>query len=343
MSLADELESTLKSRMEASPKSGKAGRRRRLAVLGSAVLLTFTVTTITALVLTHSVVGGFTVLPDVVDKTEKSEGGALNVLLLGVDGATPEDAWSARMTGVRSDTAMLVHVSADRSSIQIVSLLRDTWVDVPGHGEAKLNAAFSWGGARLAVRTVEQLLTVHVDHVAVIDFAGLGAFADALGGVPVESPKAFRSRNMPGFSYTAGPNTVKGDRAVAFVRERYSFENADFQRVRNQASFVRGAIDRLHDVTADGNVRSLVEVVKRLSSSVAVDAELTPVSAAEIGWSLRGVDANAVSNITLPTTGTGTRNGQSVVLEDAVGTAQLSAAIRDDDVAQFIEREGGPE
>lgn len=339
MRLADELESILSSRMAAFAEK-KPTRPRVIAISCAALLAVIAGTTIAALVLTHSLVGGLTVLPDVVDATAQPESGSLNVLLLGVDGAAPHDSWSNRSTGVRSDTAMLVHVPADRSSVQIVSLMRDTWVEVPGHGEAKLNAAFSWGGARLAVRTVEDLLAVQVDHVAVVDFDGLGEFADALGGVPVDSPKAFRSRNMPGFSYDAGANVVKGDRAVAFVRERYSFEDADYQRVRNQASFVRGAVDRLHEVATDRDLRKFVRVVQRLSSTAAVDAGLSPLAAARIGWSLRGVDGSAVSSITLPTAGSATRQGQSVVVQDDEGIARLTAAIRDDRVAEYIQREG---
>ncbi|WP_144756131.1 LCP family protein [Curtobacterium pusillum] len=339
MHLADELECILSSRMAAFTEP-KPARPRAIAVLCAALLTVIAGTTITAVVLTHSLIGGLTVLPDVVDATAQPESGALNVLLLGVDGSAPDDSWANRSTGVRSDTAMLVHVPADRSSVQIVSLMRDTWVEVPGHGSAKLNAAFSWGGARLAVRTVENLLAVQVDHVAVVDFAGLGEFADALGGVPVESPKAFRSRNMPGFSYKAGPNVLEGDRAVAFVRERYSFEDADFQRVRNQASFVRGAVDRLHEVATDLDLPKFVGVVQRLSSTAAVDAGLSPLAAARIGWSLREVDGSAVSNTTLPTAGTATRQGQSVVMQDNDGVARLTEAIRDDRVADFIRREG---
>lgn len=341
MLLADELESTLTSRMLASPATRNPKRRRTVAFLCSAILVVLAAATTITLVLTHALIGGLTVLPDALDSGPKRDGGALNVLLLGVDGAAPEDSWSNRATGVRSDTAMLVHVPADRSSVQVISLMRDTWVEVPDHGEAKLNAAFSWGGARLAVSTVEELLAVQVDHVIVMDFAGLGKFADALGGVPVDSPKAFRSRNMPGFSYAAGMNVVQGDRAVAFVRERYAFEDADFQRVRNQASFVRGAVDRLHDLAADQDLQRFVAVVQQLSSTAAVDSGLGPISAARIGWSVRQVDGAAVSTATLPTNGTADRDGQSVVVQDIDGVKRLRAAIRDDAVDRFIDREGG--
>jgi LCP family protein required for cell wall assembly len=343
MSLADDLENTLASRMRSSAGPTRPRRRRTLTILGSGLLLVLAAVTVVAVFLTHSLVGDLTVLPGVVTATGPARGAPVDVLLLGVDDTAPDDSWADGATGVRSDTVMLVHVPADRSSVQVISLLRDTCVDVPGHGEAKLNAAFSWGGAQLTVRTVEGLLGVEVDHVAVIDFSGLGAFADALGGVPVESPVAFDSRNMPGFSYTAGPNVVAGDRAVAFVRERYAFPDADFQRVRNQASFVRGAVTRLHEVATTQDLQTFAAVTRELSSTAAVDSELTALTAVEIGWSLRAVDGHAVTTATLPTAGTDTRDGQSVVMQDVDGIARLRDAIRQDDVAEFISDEGSRE
>jgi LCP family protein required for cell wall assembly len=343
VSLADELESTLASRLQSTTKTSGPGRRRALVVLCSCLVLVIALVTVVALSLTRSLVGDLTVLPGVVSGADDSRSASLDVLLLGVDGSAPDDSWASGATGVRSDTVMLVHVPADRSSVQVISLMRDTWVDVPGHGEAKLNAAFSWGGARLTVETVEALLAVRIDHVAVVDFEGLGAFADALGGVPVESPVAFSSRNMPGFSYTAGRNVVEGDRALAFVRERYSFRDADFQRVRNQASFVRGAVDRLHEVATEKDLPTFAAVTRELSSTAAVDSELTAVSAVEIGWSLRSVSGQAVSTATLPTAGTDTRDGQSVVVQDPDGISRLRDALAADEVAAFIDREGGAE
>jgi LCP family protein required for cell wall assembly len=343
MSLADDLENTLASRMRSSAGPTRPRRRRTLTILGSGLLLVLAAVTVVAVFLTHSLVGDLTVLPGVVTATGPARGAPVDVLLLGVDDTAPDDSWADGATGVRSDTVMLVHVSADRSSVQVISLLRDTWVDVPGHGEAKLNAAFSWGGAQLTVRTVEGLLGVEVDHVAVIDFSGLGAFADALGGVPVESPVAFDSRNMPGFSYTAGPNVVAGDRAVAFVRERYAFPDADFQRVRNQASFVRGAVTRLHEVATTQDLQTFAAVDDSSRVTAAVDSELTALTAVEIGWSLRAVDGHAVTTATLPTASTDTRDGQSVVMQDVDGIARLRDAIRQDDVAEFISDEGSRE
>jgi LCP family protein required for cell wall assembly len=265
------------------------------------------------------------------------EDGAMNVLLIGSDSRDGDlDAVDAGgPTGERSDTMMLVNVSGDRGEVTVVSIMRDLWVPVPGHGEAKINAAYSWGGAPLLVQTVEQLLDTRVSHVALIDFEGFSSMSTALGGVEVESPVAFSSRNVPGHEFTAGPNVVAGERALAFVRERYAFADADHQRVRNQQAFLRGVVDGLlRDGLADpGRVASFVSTTSRW---VTVDAGLGPAETTRLGYELRGVRADDVSFFTLPTAGGGVRGGgQSVVLPDEAATSAVADAIADDDLRRW--------
>ena len=80
---------------------------------------------------------------------------------------------------------MLVHIPADRASVQVMSIPRDSWVAVPGHGDAKINAAYSWGGPTLMIQTVEQLTGVRIDHIALTDFNSFVGITDALGGVEI--------------------------------------------------------------------------------------------------------------------------------------------------------------
>ncbi|WIB36226.1 LCP family protein [Curtobacterium sp. MCJR17_043] len=125
------------------------------------------------------------------------DGDALDVLLIGSDARERLDPQHDGVGGGRSDTLMLAHVSADRRHVSLMSILRDSWVEVPGHGRAKINAAYSWGGVPLTVQTVEQLLGVRIDHVAEIDFAGFVGMTDALGGVTVQSPRDLRRPRTP--------------------------------------------------------------------------------------------------------------------------------------------------
>ncbi|WP_316296705.1 LCP family protein, partial [Clavibacter michiganensis] len=106
--------------------------------------------------------------------------GAENILLIGSDSRAELDPDGDGAAGGRSDTLMLLHVPADRKAVYLMSIMRDSWVDVPGHGKAKINAAYSWGGVPLVEQTVEQLLDSRIDHVAEIDFAGFEDMTDAL-------------------------------------------------------------------------------------------------------------------------------------------------------------------
>ncbi|MBF5081539.1 hypothetical protein F1641_07255 [Quadrisphaera sp. INWT6] len=122
---------------------------------------------------------------------DPAAGEAMNILVIGSDSraesAAAEDGGTAsldwRAGGQRSDVLVVAHLSADGRTAQVVSLPRDSWVPVPGYGTTKINAAFSYGGAALAVQTVEQLTGVRIDHVAAIDFDGFARVTDALGGV----------------------------------------------------------------------------------------------------------------------------------------------------------------
>jgi LCP family protein required for cell wall assembly len=265
--------------------------------------------------------------------------GATNVLLIGSDSRTGlGDALSGAATGERSDTLMLVHIPADHSGIVIVSLMRDLWVPIPGHGDAKLNAAFSWGGAPLVVQTVEGLLGARIDHVMVVDFGGFGSIATALGGVDVWSDHAFTSKNMPGYSFDKGINRVAGSAALAFVRERYSFADADYQRVRNQQAFIRGALNGFISTGTLLNPIRTQNAVRTLAGYVDVDSGLTASVVGGLAADLRGLKADGIHTLTLPTAGTGTSpDGQSIVRVDEARTSVLKKALGADDLIAVID------
>ncbi|PZF07943.1 LytR family transcriptional regulator [Curtobacterium sp. MCLR17_040] len=264
-----------------------------------------------------------------------SASGGENILLIGSDARAQGGPEGARPElGGRSDTLMLVHVPADRQHVYLMSIMRDSWVEVPGHGRAKINAAYSWGGVPLTVQTVEQLLDVRVDHVAEIDFAGFADMTDALGGVTVDSPRAFSAR---GHDFTAGANRLDGAAALAFVRERYAFADADHTRVRNQQAFMRGVVDGLLSRGTVTNPGRIQDFVAATSDHLAVDAGLPSSRLVELGWSLRAARADDLVTFTVPTAGSGTSpDGQSVVTLNGLEVASLSQALRSDDVAGWL-------
>jgi LCP family protein required for cell wall assembly len=245
------------------PRHGRSGRasrprsrrRRRLRAaaiaFGVVVALVGTVVGGSAILL-HDLVGGnLTTLPasqafpDEAGRPAASHG-AKNILLLGSDSRQKTGEHDLETAGSqRADTMMLVHVSADRKHVSVMSILRDLYVPVPGHSDAKINASLAWGGTRLAVETLEDLLGARIDHVAIIDFAGLADMTRSLGGVWVDNPQAFTAARGGDRFYPAGPIQLEGDRALVFARERYAFATGDYQRVANQQLLLKGILGRL--------------------------------------------------------------------------------------------------
>lgn len=263
--------------------------------------------------------------------------GAMNILLLGSDSrGAPTEVGQTGVSNQRADTMMLVHIDADRRNVYLISIMRDLWVPIPGNGTAKINAALAWGGTPLVVQTVEQLLGARIDHVAIIDFAGLTDMTNALGGVDVDSPVAFTTVKSPHYSFVKGMNHLDGAQALAFARERYAFPTADYQRVADQQALMRGFAAKLMslDVLADpGKVTSFAAAA---GNSVKVDQGFGTQEMLQLAASMRLSGASSIHSFTLPTAGTGTSaDGQSIVNVDQGAVARLRTALADDTLASF--------
>lgn len=259
---------------------------------------------------------------------------ALNVLLLGSDtrGAVGSDINEIR--GQRSDTMLLLHVPADRQNIQVISILRDSWVDIPGRGENKINSALAFGGVPLVVQTLESLIEVRIDRVAIIDFEGFRGMTDALGGVTFTNPVSFRGTDN-GYRYEQGEITVNGAQALEYVRERAAFRVSDYQRVRNQQAFLKGLMSEVLTAETLTNPARISALVEDVSPYVSVDSGFDFPFIASLGFELRDVRVSDVSFMTLPTTGTGNVRGQSVVLLDRVELAKVVEALRTDSLSEY--------
>lgn len=268
---------------------------------------------------------------------------AMNILVVGSDsrGNAREEAAHTANTGEqsdhRSDTLMVVHVPADRRSLYVVSINRDLWVDIPNYGAAKINAALQLGGLDLVDRTVEQLFGIQLNHTLMMDFNGFRALIDGLGGIDVNVTVPFQSTHETRHSFPPGVNHLSGQPALEFARERYAFPDGDFQRVRNQQTLLKAILSRLtaggalHDVTA---VRSLVDFA---ACCLTVDGGFDAVQAAILAYSLRDLDPAAIGTMTLPTAGSGTIAGQSVLLPDYGAINAVGAALRDGRIGEFAQ------
>lgn len=260
------------------------------------------------------------------------KGPGTNILLLGSDTRSGSEA--ALVSGSRADTIMLMHIPADGKGVYLVSIMRDTWVDIPGYGPAKINAALNYGGISLQVATVENLVGVKIDHVAEMEFEGFKSLVNAVGGVDVQVPFAFTS-NV--WTFTPGLMHLNGSGALSFVRERYSFADGDYQRVRNQRAFLRGLYNTMKAKGALNNVASFQSAIESLTGYMRVDQGLNAVQIAQIAAPVLTNGDTTMRMTTLPNAGPGwSYDGQSIVLVNQAANAQLANALQHDTMDQFM-------
>ncbi|SER60405.1 LCP family protein [Salisediminibacterium halotolerans] len=156
----------------------------------------------------------------------------LSFLLLGTD---EDDADSGR-----TDTMMVVTVNPQDESMKLVSIPRDTMVSIPGRGDDKINHAFAFGGAQLAMETVENYLDIPVDYYITINMDGFEEMVDAVGGVEVDNSFAF---SQSGYQFQEGPQELDGSQALAYSRMRGDDPQGDLGRNERQREIVFGLID----------------------------------------------------------------------------------------------------
>jgi LCP family protein required for cell wall assembly len=259
---------------------------------------------------------------------------AVNVLLMGTDATNGGSA--------RSDTIMLIHLPADRRSAQIISIPRDTWLDVPrstGAGapttKAKINAAYAWGGPALMVRTVENFTGVRIDHTVAVDFAGFAKIIDAIGGVDVTVDTAFTSYSPPFRQYAAGPQHMDGTVALDYARQRKPFAAGDFARMRHQRDIIAAVFNRISAMDVLGNPVRLDSVVRSTAAAFTVDENM---SIQQMVAMLRDLHGSDLSMLTSPSSGTGMVGTQSVVFADHAADAALYTAVRTDTMTDWLAR-----
>ncbi len=168
----------------------------------------------------------------------------------------------------RSDVIMLVHTDPNLQKAIILSFPRDLWVDVPGRGFDKINAAFSGGleggGAQLVAKTVEELSGLKINHVLYVDLAGFQGIVEALGGVTMCIPTDMTDP-LTGLDVQAGCQTLDGYQALAYVRTRHQPCDVvpDFARISRQQQFLRAVLNRLLSPSEIANAPSLIRPVAR--------------------------------------------------------------------------------
>jgi LCP family protein required for cell wall assembly len=275
------------------------------------------------------------------DQPKAAPGHGTNFLLVGLDSrsdlpTTGRDAKAPqwRPGAQRSDTMMLLHIPANHRNAYVVSLPRDSWVPIPGHGSAKLNAAFSWGGPPLLIDTVQRLTDVHVDHLMVIDWSGFKKLTDSVGGVDVTVEKTIPPR--PGErGWTAGRHHMLGEEALAYVRERHGLPGGDLDRTKRQQNFLRSLLHKSLTAGTLSNPLKLRRLLDEVTDVVSVDDRLSNADLRGLVWSMRSVRPGDMVFMNAPVGGFDTIHGQSVVLLDGNDSDLLWEAIRTDTMADY--------
>ncbi|MEX0946083.1 MAG: LCP family protein [Acidimicrobiia bacterium] len=152
----------------------------------------------------------------------------ITFLVIGSDSRARLDSLQnfGEATGERGDVIMLVKVDPAKGSAQLLSLPRDLLVEIPGHGTNRINAAYSFGGAPLMVRTVKEVTGLAIHHYVEVDFVGFRSIVDQMGGVTINFPYEARDLNS-GLFVGTGPQRLNGQQALAFARSRHYQERQD--------------------------------------------------------------------------------------------------------------------
>ncbi|TMQ94039.1 LytR family transcriptional regulator, partial [Actinomadura soli] len=238
---------------------------------------------------------------------------SLNILLIGSDtreGDNAQYGGSAEISGARSDTAILLHLSPNRDQAVGISFPRDSMVKIPACEKAKggtvparfgmLNTAFAFGGPTCTWKMLESLTGIHIDHFVQVDFSGFKRMVDALGGVeicvdkPVNDPRAE-------LYLKAGKQTVKGEQALGYVRARYSLGNgSDLERIERQQKFMAAVVDKATSGEVLTDPAKTYKFLKAATKSVTTDDELDLSAMRKLADGLKGMSAGQVRFVTVP-------------------------------------------
>jgi LCP family protein required for cell wall assembly len=245
---------------------------------------------------------------------------AENILVIGSDSRFGEShAFGRNLTTNQSDTAMIVHVAANRQWAEVMSIPRDSWVSIPAcemsNGQMaspttfKFNEAFALGnlhgnntalGVACTVKTVEQDTGIYIDHFVVVNFTGFENMVAALGGVqecntqPINDP-------LSGLKLSAGQHMLTPSQALAYVRARYTLGNgSDLERITRQQAFMSSLIHRVKSKLL--NPVAIYQFLDAATKSLTIDTKLGGVTGLyDLASSLRNLPSNKVAFFTLPT------------------------------------------
>ncbi|GAB2872698.1 LCP family protein [Streptomyces deserti] len=256
----------------------------------------------------------------------------LNILVIGSDARDTEE--NRELGGARetfgstplADVQMLVHLSADRTNMSVISMPRDTLVHIPkctdpddgkvypaSNGRVMTNQSLGHGGPGCTVATWQELTGIHIDHFVMVDFAGVVSMADAVGGVPVCVDANIHSRTSDGkgsgLKLEKGTTDIKGEQALQWLRTRYGFEDgSDLARAKAQHMYLNALVRRLRENATLSSPNKLRRLAERATRALTVDPGLDTVKKLyDLSDELRKVEPERVTMTTMPNRYVGAR------------------------------------
>ncbi|MCF1600001.1 LCP family protein [Streptomyces muensis] len=242
--------------------------------------------------------------------------GSLSILVLGSDSRTgaenQELGGGSGDSGARSDTAMVVHVDAGRTAATVVSIPRDTLVTrpscpLPSGGTTReayntmFNSAYAVGGPVCAVKTVESLTGIRMDHYLEIDFSGFAKLVDALGGVTVTTDEDIDDEDSH-LTLAAGTHHLDGEQALALARTRHGIgDGSDLGRIGLQQNLVKALLDQISTTSLLTDPAGLYRAADAVTAGLTTDTGLDSLNELmSLGQSLRGLTSDTVRTVTMP-------------------------------------------
>jgi LCP family protein required for cell wall assembly len=277
----------------------------------------------------------------------------LNILLIGSDARDSAEnqklggAKDTFNTAPRADVQMLLHVSADRSNMSVVSMPRDTLLQIPKctdpdtgktYAASTLptitNDSLGRGGPGCTVATWEKLTDIHIDHFIMVDFAGVVSMADAIGGVPVCVDANIYSHTSSGhgsgLKLEEGTTSIKGKQALQWLRTRYGFEDdTDIARTKAQHQYMNSMVRQLRDNATLSSPNKLRKLAETATSALTVDEGLGSVTKLyDLSKELKKVPSKRITMTTMPWQYSSTSSGR--VVPKPGDAAKLFRLVRED-------------
>lgn len=209
-------------------------------------------------------------------------------LLAGSDsreGLEKGDAGFDNTDSARTDTILLLHVPESGTN-SLISLPRDSYVDIPGHSASKLNAAYAWGGPKLLVETVEGFTGMTVDHYVEVGFAGITNIVDELGGVELCYDDDVSDRRSA-LEWKAGCHEADGPTALAFARMRYADKEGDIGRTNRQRQLIGAITSEATTASIALNPKRQVGLIEAATDSLVVDEDTNVIDLAKLALAFR--------------------------------------------------------